>query len=486
MKVLTKIRDALTPEFTSGEKQTTAGGVSVQRYASSGGAFNPLSGMGGDADKGDATIWSPSIYLNHRRSLLEVVYVESWAAGRFINMPVDDMFIRGRSWVDEDDTAIQTIEDAQKELRYEIALPMAMKAARLHGTGLLLIITIEAPIESPLEINKIKQGDFKSLLAFDRHDAKVKSYYSDIRSPKYGQPETYTITPRCLEGPTEEFDIHESRTVRFDGIRPLTSDGWSAGYKQEWGISELIPALKTIAHDAGLSGAIAHLVHEASVPVIRTEGFSNTIQGNNPIDEVSAEQLGSRVSTLKSIYRTMFLDKTDEFSRESVNFGSLPELMDKFAARLAAIAGVPATRFLSQSPAGLNSTGDSDMRNYAIEVSALQKRILTEPLSKLDAILARHIGLAEPPEYVWNSLVELSEKEKVEASKLRAETLNAAVMSGGIDENEWRERMTESGDELFGKLGPIDDDELERRRGGDPEGGDGDDGGDDGKGGGDE
>ena len=257
----------------------------------------------------------------------------------------------------------------------------------------------------------------------------------------------------------------------------MVSEGWSSNYNREWGVSELIPALNEISHDAGITGAIAHLVSEASVPVIKMQGFAESVQGKPSIDEMTAEQLGNRANMLKSVFRTMFLDVNDDFTRESVNFTGLPELMDKYAARLAAIAGIPATRFLSQSPAGLNATGESDMKNYAIQVAAMQIRILTEPLSKLDSMVARHIGLNEPPEYVWNSLVEMSEKEKVEVSKIRAETLNAALMSGGIDENEWRERMTESGDELFGKLEPLDDAELEQRRGGnDPDGDGGDDG----------
>ena len=478
MTIQTSIFDALSPEFSAGAQSSGGGsGGAVQRYAG-GGVINPVSGMGGAADKGDATVWIPSIEILNNRPLLETIYVESWAAGRFINMPVDDMFIRGRTWVDEDDKAIQAIEDAGKLLRIETVVPMAMKAARLHGTGLLLMISTEASLESPLDIMKMKEGDFKSLLSFDRHDLTVKSYYSDVRSPKYGMPEIYTVALQCKgEEEVKDFDIHESRTLRFDGIRPMVSEGWSSNYNREWGVSELIPALNEISHDAGITGAIAHLVSEASVPVIKMQGFAESVQGKPSIDEMTAEQLGNRANMLKSVFRTMFLDVNDDFTRESVNFTGLPELMDKYAARLAAIAGIPATRFLSQSPAGLNATGESDMKNYAIQVAAMQIRILTEPLSKLDSMVARHIGLNEPPEYVWNSLVEMSEKEKVEVSKIRAETLNAALMSGGIDENEWRERMTDSGDELFGKLEPLDDAELEQRRGGnDPDGDGGDDG----------
>lgn len=484
MSILTRIRDALSPEFVSGER-SSAVVPTDQRYA--GGPINMLAGMGGASDKGNATIWTPTIEIV--RSVLEVVYVESWAAGRFINMPVDDMFIRGRSWIDEDEAAIEAIREASNELRCEVMLSTAMKAGRLHGTGLLLIITGEAAIDTPLDMQKLKEGDFKSLLAFDQYDASVKSHYSDIASPKYGMPEIYTISPRCAGDDVKEFDIHESRTLRFDGIRPLSSDGWSAGYHNPWGVSELIPALKEIGHDAGMTGAISYLIHEASIPYVKLEGFADSVQGNVAKDEVKPDQIGTRMSVLKSIYRMMFLDATSDFGRVAVNFGSLPELMDKYAARLAAIAGIPATRFLSQAPAGLNSTGESDMKNYAMKVAALQMRVLTEPLAKLDGIIARHIGLAKPLDYVWNPLIEMSDLDRAEVSKKRAEALNVPLMSGVIDENEWRERMTDVGDDLFGKLEALDEAELLARRPdpADPGGGDdGDGGGDDGDGDGDE
>jgi len=480
MKILAKIRDALSPEFTSGERSSALVESNQQRYA--GGAVNVLSGMGGANDKGDSTIWTPSIQIV--RSVLEVVYVESWAAGRFINMPVDDMFIRGRSWVDEDESAMMAIDEASKELRCEVMLSTAMKAGRLHGSGLLLIITGEAALDTPLDLQKLKEGDFKSLLAFDKYDASIKSHYTDIASPKYGMPEIYTISPRCAGDDVKEFDIHESRTLRFDGIRPLSSDGWSAGYNNPWGVSELIPALKEIGHDAGMTGAISYLVHEASVPYIKMEGFADSVQGNIAKDEVKPDQIGARMSVLKSIYRMMFLDATSDFGRVSVNFGGLPELMDKYAARLAAIAGIPATRFLSQAPAGLNSTGESDMKNYAMKVAALQERILTEPLAKLDTIIARHIGIKKPLEYVWNPLLEISDADRADVSKKRAEALNVALMSAAIDENEWREKMSDMGDDLFGKLEPLSDVELANRGGDDDDsgggGGDDDDDGDDG------
>ena len=62
----------------------------------------------------------------------------------------------------------------------------------------------------------------------------------------------------------------------------------------------------------------------------------------------------------------MLVDKNDEFDRVSYNFQGLPDLMDRFAERLAAAADIPATRFMGQAPKGMNATGASDEKNYAL------------------------------------------------------------------------------------------------------------------------
>ena len=114
-------------------------------------------------------------------------------------------------------------------------------------------------------------------------------------------------------------------------------------------------------------------------------------------------------------------------------------------------ADIPMTRFLSQSPAGMNATGSSDADNYAIRVAAMQKRLLDPVLRKLDIMVARHAGLSEPPEYEWVPLTDLSEKDRAETAKLQGETLNLAYTDGVIDEDEYRERLSQN--EFWGELG---------------------------------
>ena len=81
----------------------------------------------------------------------------------------------------------------------------------------------------------------------------------------------------------------------------------------------------------------------------------------------------------------------------------------------------------------------------------MQKQLLDPVLRRLDMMVARQAGLNEPPEYEWVPLTDLSEKDRAETAKLQGETLNLAYTDGVIDEDEYRERLSQN--EFWGELG---------------------------------
>ena len=382
-----------------------------------------------------------------------MLYAQSWAARKFIDIPVDDMFIRWRQWDDDG----EEMGEAETEHRVQQLLARAMKAGRLYGTAVLVMVTREGPLDTELIPERVRPGDLSHLLVFDRYDLWISQRDDDLMSPTYGQALEYTIHPARGVGVT----VHHSRVLRFDGLSPLASDGYTV-YDQDWGLSEIIPAILAIMQDQGTATGAAHLAQEASIPVLRLMGYREALAGGGrDPDDPTPEQLGESINRYKSIYRTLFLDSGDEFDRTSVTWAGLPDIMDRFARRLAACANIPETRFWGRSPAGLNASGDSDMANYAGHVAAMQTRLLTEPLSRLDMVLSRHAGMSEPPEYSWPSLIDQSDAEQATTLKARAEALRTLVDAGIIDEDEARDAI--AADELFpdGLSGPAPEVEIE-------------------------
>ena len=410
-----------------------------------GGIVNQQSGMGLAADKSEASFFTPTRI--HWRGELEVLYAQSWAAKKFIDIPVDDMFIRWREFAgDEGDTGAEQMEEAESRHRVKSRLKDAMKAGRLYGTGLLLMVTREAPLDTPLVPERVRAGDLLALQVFDRWDASIWRRDDDVMSPTYGEALTYHLTPTRGTG----LFVDASRVLRFDGLTPLSSDGYTI-YDRDWGVSEIVPAILSIMQDQSVATAAAHLSQEASIPVLSVDGLRESLAGGQlDPNEASAEQIGEQLNMLKSVYRLLMLDKTEGFERVAVNFGGLHEVMEKVQRRLAAAAGIPMTRFLGTSPVGLNATGDSDMANYSMHVGAMQMDLLTDPLRRLDTVLARDAGMQEAPEYSWIPLTDMSDGDQAMAAKAKVEALKLAIEGGIMDEDEARESL--DGDPIFGPL----------------------------------
>ena len=435
--------------------------VPYQNYGSltGGGYVNPRTGAGGTADKSESGFFIPTWWNN--RYQLETLYVQSWAARKFINILVDDMFIRWREFEDMAERTIKRYKEGESQHFVKSRLSMALKAGRLYGTSFLVMMTTEAPMDTPLIVENLRQGDLSNLMVLDRYNTSVTydDYDADPFSPSYERPLRYRFHLRY--GP--QMVVDATRVIRFDGISPLNTQGWDS-YEREWGVSEIVPVLLAIMQDASVASSTAHLTTESSIPVIKLPNLRDVLAGDNPDpDELTPDQMGERINRDRSVFRTTFLDALDDYMRVNVSFAGLPDVLNQYALRLAAAADIPATRFMGRSPVGMNATGESDMTNYAIRIAALQNSLLTDPLRKLDAVLGRHTGVnTEGLEYKWPSLVDMSEMDQATIAKIKSEAIAMLVAAFLLNENEARGIV--DGDPIIGHLSPASMQEIRARR----------------------
>ena len=429
----------------SAEELFAARNAAFGASLTAGGITNPLSGAGTIVDKGESYFYLPTRITT--RTELEILYIQSWAARSFIDIPIDDMFIRGRDLTHPDKGVITAFQEAGEEFKLVDRFSRAMKAGRLYGTGIMVIMTREAPPDKPLRLDRMRKGDLSSVLVLDRFDCSVLRKDPDPYSNTYGEAETYQIN--LTSGGS--MAVHASRVFRFDGRSSLSMTGWY-NYEQDWGVSEIIAAITEIHSDGGLAKGCSHLAQEASIPIVKIKDFEDALKsqgGQN--DAMSLTEYAQTVNQFKSIYRTVFMDSEGDMSRLNVSFAGLPELMDKQARRLAACAMIPATRFWGQSPVGMNATGDSDMANYAIMVKAMQESKLRHNLKRMDLIMARHLGIDSTPDFDFPSLVDISDIDQSAAFLSKSTAVSNMMMSNLIDEDEGRAIMSK--DPLVGELG---------------------------------
>lgn len=442
-------RGAQTGLVLDASGQPWSGGNSIAyRHANPtyGGARNPLSGMGGALDKGDATYFYPTRLYTRRQ--IYPMYVESWAAKKIVDIPVDDMFIKGRRHKAEDESVMETLYELEGEFATEEHMALAMKAARLFGTGLVLFVTGDRKLEERLELDRIKEGDLKAVHHYDRFHCTVEEVNTDLSDPNCGKPERYKITP--TNGDIDAFVVHHTRVLRFDGVPPV-SQSWDSTYDEWWGVSVLIQCIQEIIHDVGIAGGLAHLAQEAAIPVLKLQDVGDLMAAKPAPGEKTLEEYAIEVDRFKSLFRTYIIGAEDDFKRDSVSLMGFADALNAQGLRMAASAGISSTRFMSRSPVGMNATGEGDAVNDAKLVLAMQEKMLDRPMRWVDKLYARHAGLPDPPEFEWVPLVDLSDEQKAVVSHKKAEAISLVVQAGVISEDEGREKL--DGDDLFGELG---------------------------------
>ena len=94
-------------------------------------------------------------------------------------------------------------------------------------------------------------------------------------------------------------------------------------------------------------------------------------------------------ATAKGVKGDLFLDKEEEFEQKTAIFGTFPEVLMAFLQIVSGAADIPAARLLGQSPAGMNATGESDLRNYYDRLQAMQEVEMTPAMMRLDECIIR-------------------------------------------------------------------------------------------------
>lgn len=365
---------------------------------------------------------------------LLAAFRSSWLARAIVTMPADDAVREGRDWQAESEQ-ITAIEAEEKRLGFWRELRKALLLSRLWGGGAIYIGTGEDPIE-PFDPARVKKGGVKYLRALSRRELAAGQIDQDILSDTYGEPEYYQIT-----GATDLVRVHPTRLVRLVGAEhpdPLIVGGANAG----WGDSVLQAVFTAVTNADSAAANIASLIFEANVDVFGIPDFmaslSDSAYEKRIIDRFTLAAAG------KSINKALLRDKEEEYERKQISFAQLPDLLTEFLQIVSGAAQIPATRLLGRSPAGLNSTGDGDMKVYYDRIAAMQELDIGPALYRLDEAMIRSALGAMPAEvwYNWSPLEQMNDKDLAEIGAKNADTAQKLVQSGLFTADELRKVVT--------------------------------------------
>ncbi len=378
------------------------------------GLANLATGLGGAKDKSRHNVWNHS-GRNLDHTTLSARYREDWLSQKVCSIVPQDMTREWRTF-DSDEA-----QQADKQLEVANKFREAYKWARLYGTSFIVLDVADGrALDKPINWRNLKPGCLRSMTVVDRTRIVATGNIDQTpMSPNFGMPTHYqfvnTSTP-----------VHKDRIIRFEGTElPIYERQRNLWYSD----SVLIPLMDQIDNFHVSSYAAAQMVQEANTDVIKVKGLQNILSS----DKGTAAMLTrfSDWKTIKSVFGVSILDGNEEFESKKVQLSGVKDLIWEYLKVVAAAVGVPATRFLSASPDGMNATGESDLVNYIESLIGLQKSIYDPRLVPVDRLMAAHFGLSlDDFEYKWSCIFPESVMQKAERHAKLSEAWSFLADSG--------------------------------------------------------
>jgi uncharacterized protein len=371
-------------------------------------------------------------FISRNRVQMEAMYRSSWIVGAVVDSVAEDMTRAGievTSDMSPDDQ--QAFDQAMERLQVWDALCDTIKWGRLYGGALAVMLIDGQKMDTPLRADSVGEGQFKGLLVLDRWlvQPSLQDLVTEL-GPDLGKPKFYDVVADSMALKRQR--IHYSRVLRIDGV---DLPYWQKISENLWGQSVIERLFdRLLAFDSTTQGA-AQLVYKAHLRTLKVDKLREIIALGGPAFEGLIKQI-EMIRRYQSNEGLTLLDASDEFQVDQYTFAGLDDVMLQMAQQLSGAAEIPLTRLFGQSPAGLNATGDGEMKQYHESINTKQERRLRMPLTRLIEVVARSVfGHAMPKgwSFTFNSLQRMSDTEKSVIATATTQAVLEAFDSGVID-----------------------------------------------------
>lgn len=398
-------------------------------------------------------------FISRNRVQLEAMYRSSWIVGQAVDVVAEDMTREGVEIRGElDPQTLEKLTKAEKRLGLWQAICDTIKWSRLYGGAVGVLLIDGQNMSTPLNLDSIGKGQFKGIYAMDRW--LVQPSMNDLITelgPHLGRPRYYDIVADGLALRRQR--IHYSRVMRLDGV---DLPYWQRLSENLWGQS-IIERLfdRLIAFDSTTTGA-AQLVYKAYLRTYKVDQLRDIIATGGPALEGLVKQI-EMIRRFQSNEGLTLMDSKDEMVTNTYTFAGLDDVLLQIGQQLAGALQIPLVRLFGQSPAGLNSTGESDLKTYYDRIKQEQERRLMSPVSLMYDILHRS-ELGERPDESFNvefaPLAQLGHVERADVADKTTSAVTAAFDAGLISEQTALQELRQSS-RVTGIFTNITDEQIE-------------------------
>lgn len=355
---------------------------------------------------------------------------------------------------------IQTyIDDMLDALDWEEKASQAIKWSRLYGGAIgVMLIDDGRGIDEPVDYDNIKGIEeiriYEQAIAFPDYRS---MYNYDPANPtrsattKFGVPEHYEV-----DSMFGQFYVHESRCLIFrNGILPEKTLN---PYYRFWGIPEYVRIKKELQQAITSHSTGVKMLERSVQAIYQMKDLASLLATDEGMDIVIKRL--TAIDMARGILNSIAIDSEGEnYDFKTIPMSGVRDVIDTTCNMLSAVTNIPQTVLFGRSPAGQNSTGKSDMKNYYNYVEGIQKLMLKSNLRTLLDIIVR-AGLSkdkiteEPTIKIkFNPLWSMSEAEQAEIGRenaqsehLKAMTASKYIENGVLLPSEVRDGLAENDD----------------------------------------
>ena len=413
---------------------------------------NPLFRLGyGSQSPLEATEY-PLTRMTDNYALLNSLYRDNWVVQNVVGIIPDDMT---KKWFAPAGAVgpehLKELDRVQRVTALRERVNEGLRWGRLYGgaAGLIMIRGQEGMLGQPLELESIYPGTFQGLYILDRWQGVVPGMELVFEGGE-PVPAYYSITD--ARGNTVA-KVHHSRLVRFTGRDLPFLERVAELY---WGESEVEALYNDVVKHDNVAANMAALTFRANVDTMEVQNLDQLFSVTSGEQQRRFWNVMQAQSVMKSNFGMQLVNRGDQIKNTQYTFTGLQEVYDSMCLDLSGASRIPVTKLFGRSPAGMNATGESDLRNYYDYVDTLREAKLRPILEKLLPVLAMSAWGAVPDglDITFPPLWTPTAKEVAEIAKTKSEAIVSGYQAGLLNVDTAQKELKKLADEtdLFGSI----------------------------------
>lgn len=401
----------------------------------------------------------PLTRMTDNYALLNSLYRGNWVAQNVIDIIPSDMLRDGFSVggaVSPEDLA--ELERVMRRTQLRDRIKTGLCWGRLYGGAAgLVLIDGQEDLSQPLELEAVLPGSYRGLYILDRWTGITPDMelVDDPGDPDFNLPAWYSITD--ANGRTAA-RVHHSRIVRFTGRQlPFLE----AAAELWWGESELEALYDDLKKHDNVSNNLANLTFRANLDYMRIKDLSQILSMGGVEQQRRLWSVIQAQTVIRSNFGTQLIGQDDEIKNSQYTFTGLKDVYDAMCLDLCGASHIPATKLFGRSPAGLNATGESDLKNYNDYVDSLRESILRPILERVLPVLMMSAWGTVPEDFtvIFPPLSTPTAVELSGIAKTTTDTTIAAFQAGLIDKEAAMKELKKQADNT-GLFDSISDEDI--------------------------